>query len=54
MLLLSVLRAAWRATLAVIPKPVLARLDAWAQGQAARRAEQRRQRLLQWQAQRRG
>lgn len=47
MLVYTVLRHAWRATLAVLPQPVLARLDRWSQAVAERRAERRRRLLMQ-------
>lgn len=47
MLLGVLFRHTWAGLLAVTPRPVLERLDTWAQAQAAKRAERRRQRLLQ-------
>lgn len=45
MLLLRAARIGWLGLLAVLPAPVLARLDGWARREAQRRAERRRRRL---------
>ena len=46
MLLLRAVRLGLTGLLAAMPGPVIARLDAWAQRQARKRAQRRRQRLL--------
>ena len=46
MLVLRAIRLAWAGLLAVMPGPVVARLDAWASGRARKRARRRLQRLL--------
>ncbi len=46
-MLACVVRRGWTGLLAVLPAPVIRHLDAWAQAQAARRADRRRRALRQ-------
>lgn len=45
-MLSTLVRRVWLGLLSHAPAPVLTRLDAWAQAQARRRAERRRQALI--------
>ena len=42
----ALVRQAWTGLLAGLPRPLLARLDGWAERQARRRADKRRRALL--------
>ena len=45
-MLLAAFRRAWAGALASVPRPLLQRLDGWAERSAQRRAERRRRRLV--------
>jgi len=46
MLMLRAARLGWIGLLGAMPRPMLARLDAWARAHAQKRAQRRLQRLL--------